>query len=684
MQGSCLFICIIFFACFASIASAQDDEVMGDTVLLRSLEEVTVKSTRLPANQLRTARSIYRRDLSEDNQFNMHLAADEVLWHLPGVYAVNPYNFSQDLRISVRGFGSRSAFGVRGLKIIVDGVPATTPDGQSQLDHLDPQQLSSAELISGAAGSLYGNAAGGVIDLRSKVYDKSVLGGQVQLGNNGLTKISITGAKVNDDETFQGSLGYLGYQGYRQHSSAATIVGNAAWLKNASKGGKIAVRLNWTHSPQAQDPGGINIAQVEEDRRSARDRNILFDGGEEISRGSLSLTYESALLDNRRYQLNAYYVFRDFNNRLPFENGGMVSFFRNYGGLQGQFSHHGANGVLLLGIDAEWQADRRKRYNNVQGERGPKTLDQLEQFALVGLFGQWQWHLQEQLTAELATRLDLIQTSVGDHFISDGDQSGDRGFAHLSPSLGLNYAWSKRNHVFIQYGHSFETPSLSELSNNPDGVGGFNTDLQPQIANHYEFGLKGQHKYWRYHSSIFFIALQNELIPFELADFPGRTFYQNSGKSTRAGVELSLEANPFRNITLKTAQTFSQFKFREFVVEGEDLEGRKLPGVPEYFSTLAAQYDHSDGWFFSADVNVVGSVFANNDNSVKVNEYALVHMRTGKKWKFTQSALSLHIGIRNLTGTKYFDNIRSNAFGSRFYEPGPEQQFFAGISFEIF
>ncbi len=661
---------------------SQERPPTGDTILERSLDEVMIRATRLPSRQLRAARSIYQRVLSQDNRHNMHLTADEALWYLPGVYAVNPYNFSQDLRISVRGFGARSAFGVRGLKILLDGVPATTPDGQSQLDHFDPQQFAAVEMISGSAGSLYGNASGGVIDFRSQVLDQNTLGGSVTLGSNGLRKYALRAAKVDSSSTVQGSLTYQSFDGYRHHSRGKNAMGNLAWLKKIEEG-ELNIRLNLTHSPEAQDPGGINLELARMDRKSARDRNVLFDGGEEITRGSLSLGLNKKLGIRDRMSLNGYYVFRDFNNRLPFENGGMVSFFRNYAGVQGQLIRTGRKHQLQLGVDAEWQSDARQRFNNLEGIRGEEVLHQLEQFGLLGFYAQTQIDLSQGFTGELATRVDMIRASVNDRFISNGDQSGHQNFLHLSPSAGLNYAWSNQQHVFVRFGHSFETPSLTELSNNPSGNGGFNPDLQPQIANHYELGAKGKKGSWRYQATLFYIALQNELVPFELADFPGRTFFQNSGKSQRTGLEVSLDGMLGRYLSLMTAHTYSNFRFTEFLTEGGDFAGKKLPGIPNYFSTLGLQTRNLGGLFFGADLNAVGKLFANNDNSVLVENYLVVHLRVGKEWENDRGKLALHLGIRNLAGVEYFDNIRPNAFGQRFYEPAPKQQLFFGLNFDL-
>ena len=661
----------------------QSQDQTDTTTLERQLDEVMILSTRLPSSQLRSSQSVHRRDLSSDNIHNQHLTMDESLWYLPGVFAINSLNFSQDLRVSMRGFGSRSAFGVRGIKILLDGIPATTPDGQSQLDHFDPSQLSSVELLSGAGSSLYGNASGGVLDFRTRRHESSTIGGGVSIGSYGLTKFNLLGAKVSEEATWQGNVSYVGYKGYRAHSEAQTLVANGSYFRSI-KDGEIALRLNLTHSPKAQDPGGINLEQVSEDRRSARDRNVLFDGGEEITRGSVSASFEKQINGSQKLDLNAYYLFRDFNNRLPFENGGQVAFFRNYMGAQARYHMLGEKSRTLFGLDLEHQADLRHRYNNLEGSRGAETLDQLEEFTLLGLYVRQEFDLSSAWLLEATARLDVMRLAVDDRFDTDGDQSGSTNLNHLSPSIGLNYAWRPSQHLFARFGHSFETPSLSELSNNPSGLGGFNNDLLPQKANHFELGSKGRTKQWKYEAAVFFIDVENELIPFELADFPGRTFYRNSGSSSRTGLEFSFGGRITRSLSVNLAYTYSDFKFVDFEIDGSDLEGNQVPGIPQHFANAGWQFNTQGGFFSGLDFNYVGALFANNSNLVEVENYLLTHFRVGQTWKKKGGAsILLSGGIRNLLGVEYFDNIRLNAFGSRFYEAGPQAQIYVSAQFEM-
>ncbi len=648
-----------------------------DTLIEKSLEEITIVATRLPTSLSRSSRTIYQQELSQTNLYNQNLSADELFWNIPGVFALNPLNFAQDVRLSVRGFGSRAAFGIRGLKIIVDDIPATTPDGQSQLDHLQLKYLDKIEVIGGPGSSLYGNAAGGVIELTSKQLTGNGWGASLQSGSFGLLKSHLFGHLVQGKTSLQGNFDYSQVNGYRDHSRTET---SSVGLKISQTipRGILRWTLNYTSSPVAQDPGGIDLAQVGTDRKSARDRNSLYDAGEALKRGSVSMIFDKHISAGKRLNFKGYYVFRDFNNRLPFEQGGMVSFFRNYGGWQGQMEWSKGSYHLLLGSDLEYQGDLRERFDNLEGSQGPLVFKQLEEFYLGGIFSQQEIDFGDKWRMDLTMRLDLMQVRAKDRFLTDGDQSGGIDWSHFSPALGVNYNWIDRQFAFVRIGHNFETPALSELSNNPSGSGGFNSALLPQTANQLEVGVKGSIGNWRYQGVLFFIDLENELIPFELAQFPGRTFYRNSGHSTRTGLEFSIQGTMAKVLSLSGSYTYSNFRFADFMVNSNDLDGKRIPGIPQHFGDLGIHYQ-KHGFMVSSNLRYTGILFADDQNDVVIDDFILLHLRAGKQWQVRDTDLSLFGGIRNMTNTKYFDNVRINAFGGRFFEPAPLVNFFIGM-----
>jgi len=233
--------------------------------------------------------------------------------------------------------------------------------------------------------------------------------------------------------------------------------------------------------------------------------------------------------------------------------------------------------------------------------------------------------------------------------------------------------------LFATIGSSFETPTTTELAN-PDGSGGFNQSLQPQTAVNYELGFKTGSEELYYELALFHIKLKNELVPYELPDSPGRTFYTNAGKSTRTGVETAIAWNHASGLGIDASLTWSDFEFDEFVNEdGLDFSGSRLPGVPEFFASFAINYENGKGFTASFETLYSGHLFANNANSVKVPDYIVSGLRASYDIKTAKLLLRPYVGINNLFNELYNSNIRINAFGGRYYEPAPERNIYAGI-----
>jgi len=659
-----------------------DAQEVHDTLLEKQLDEVMVVSSRLPVGMMESSRMIYYQRLSSVNQGNQGLALDEGLQHIPGVYVLDALNFSQDVRIAIRGFGSRAAFGVRGIKVLIDGVPATTPDGQTQLDQLDVQSIDNVEVMTGAVGGLYGNASGGAISLQTKLPDHSGAKIGTTIGSYGLLRNSVDLSMVKNKWVFELGANRTAVDGYREYSGAKTMNLNArvTWKRDKDQ---WQVLGQYTDSPWAEDAGGVNLDAVREDRRKARPQNVQFGAGERISQSMGALNYKREISASQTIEAKGYYIGRNFTNLLPFESGGAVSFDRGFGGVNGQYTLDKSNYRLLIGVESERQKDARERHDNLEGEIGALIVDQDEIFGMLGVYVLQDIQLNANWSLDASVRMDFLKVEAVDQFLGDGDDAGEIKWDHLSPSLGVNYHLGKQQYLVASAGHSFETPALSELSNNPDGSGGFNLDLSPQQANHYELGWKGRSGLWGYQLSAFHIDLQNELLPFEIENFPGRTFYRNAGTSDRTGLELAWNGMIAKHLKLLGSFTYSDFSFADYQVGEDDFSGNQLSGIPKYFGSLGLIYEGAQGAFFATDFLSTGKLYADDANATSVEGYGLLHLRGGWKFDFNRTNLKVHFGIKNATNTSYYDNIRINAFGGRFYEPAPGRQYFGGFVFEI-
>jgi len=668
--------CLIFITLLAApvCVSAQQTEE-------QPLDEIVITATRLQTTARDVNRSVSVVDQQRIQNGTQQLALDEALAGTPGLYMQNRYNMAQDLRISLRGFGARSAFGIRGIKVIVDGIPETLPDGQAGVDSIDLGSASRIQVLRGPSSALYGNASGGVIIVESEMgQEPSFLEASLAAGGLGYQKYQLkAGGLVNRfDYLVNASTQEL--DGYRDHSASEGSLVNGRFGFQINEHDSLKLIVNSTDQPIAQDPGGITAAQLMRDRQSARDRNLLYDAGEALDQQRVGIVYNADRASGSLLLRN-YYVWRDFSNKLPFQSGGAVDLQRFFYGVGAQYTFAEVlpeQLQLMLGFDLDRQDDERKRFDNIQGEIGPLTLDQRERVDSDGLFVQGNYRFNGRWDGSAGLRYDEIRYDVTDHYLADGDDSGKVNFDQFSYSLGLSRDFGN-GMLFGTINSSFETPTTTELAN-PDDSGGFNQSLQPQTAVNYEVGFKSGAENLYYELAVFHINLEDELVPYELPGSPGRTFYVNAGKSSRTGIESAVSWSSPDGFGIDASLTWSDFRFDDFLDDnGNDFSGSQMPGVPEYFGYIGLNYTSSGGFRATLETSYSGSLYANNSNTVKVSGYLV----TGLRASYTIQTGSLHLrpyaGINNLFNTHYNSNIRINAFGGRYYEPAPERNIYVGI-----
>ena len=665
---------ILMLLCLGTHGWAQ--EAPSDT-----LDEIVVTATRMESSIRDVARSVSVVNKARIQNATQQLGLDEALAGVPGLYIQNRYNFSGDLRVAMRGFGARSSFGIRGIRVFVDGIPETLPDGQSGVDSIDLGSAQTIEVLRGPASSLYGNASGGVIAITSELGGtEPYVEGKVAAGEFGFQQYGLKAAGQINSADYLLNVSRTELDGYRDHSKFRGTQLNGRLGIPFNENDRLLVVLNFTDQPEAQDPGGINAAQAAADPASARDRNILFDGGETVEQQRLGFVYERER-SSGTLTLRNHYVWRDFANKLPFTGGGSVDLERFFYGIGAHYSLGDSlpDGVgLAFGIDYDRQDDDRQRFDNNDGVLGAQTFDQNEKVDSTGIYVQGEYRLNDKWTLQAGLRYDELSYEVSDRFLADGDDSGTLDFDEISPSIGLNYKLAA-GVAFASYSSGFETPTTTELAN-PDASGGFNPSLKPQSADNFEVGYKGGTDNLYYEVSLFQIDLEDELIPFELAAFPGRDFYSNAGSSSRKGLEAALSWQHDSGFGMDASFTWSDFEFESFIDDnGNDFSGNKLPGLPKQFGYLGFNYETDNGFSGVLETVYAGDLFANNANSVEVSSYIVANLRfsidyQSGKWRFRPYA-----GINNLFDESYNNNIRINAFGSRFFEPAPDRHVYVGV-----
>ncbi len=615
---------------------------------------------------------------------NEQLGLDESLGGVPGLFMLNRYNFAQDLRASIRGFGARSSFGIRGIKIIVDGIPETLPDGQGSVDGIDIGSASQIAVIRGPSSSLYGNASGGVILIESESGPADPFAGaRTTAGDFGFRNNQL---KIGGDT---GRLNYLvnlsdtTSDGFRDHSEYENTQLNSRFQKAIKGGSTLLATLHHTDQPVANDPGSLTAADAELDPKQARAQNVTFDAGEALEQTRLGLLYKTGLARGRDFEARIYHTQRDFNNRLPFQNGGAVELDRNFSGTGFKFTLPGdlagRQNRLLLGVDYDRQDDARSRFDNLSGSLGAQTFDQDELVTSLGAYLQNETQLNDSVELTLGIRHDDVKFDVSDDFLADGDDSGKVDLDQTSPMAGISVDLGGNTHFYATISTAFETPTTTEFAN-PAG-GGFNQSLEPQESTNYEIGLKGQDDRQRYDLALFHIDVDNELTPFELPAQPGRTFFENAGASTRDGLEVSYSRQLTGQIGLTAAYTYSDFEFDRFTnANGDVFDGNRIPGIPKNLLYLDLTWNGQGGYYATWDLTYTGELYADNANDTRVDSSKVSNLRIGFNRNYGEWEIAPFIGINNLFDEDYNNNIRINAFGGRYFEPAPERNAYIGIS----
>lgn len=592
---------------------------------------------------------------------------EQLLAPVPGLLAFNSYNQAQGLRLSLRGFGARAGFGVRGLRVLVDGVPLTMPDGQTELDGIDPALIERIEVLRGPAAMLYGNAAGGVLLIETRQPGP---GGRLDVSAGSLGQRRLSAELGGASGDFSGLLAAQAadQDGYREHAEArlrnTTLKGR--WQ---TEGGRLDLHLNVLDN-QARDPGALDQAQLDISRRQASPPALTFRGDESVRQQRLGLNWQS-----EQWQLRAHVGRRDFENRLPFRNGGQGSFERDFAGLGGLYwlDHRlfGLDQRLSLGAELEGQRDLRSRHDNLFGERGARTLRQREEASSAALFAQNEMQLGERWLASAGLRHDRLRLAVADRWLVDGEQSGSRRLEETHYSAALGYRLNEHHQLYARLASSFESPTINELAN-PAG-GGFNPALGPAQARSRELGLKGDLPGLRYELALFRIDLDDELLPYSLPGQSGRTYYRNAGQSRREGVEASLDWQLAEHWRLVAAWIWSDFRFRE-----AEYAGNALPGVPR--QRLFGELHYSrDFWYASLSLDARSHSYAEDASQVRVPGNARVNLRLGWRLERGDQYLEPYLGVDNLFDRDYFDNLRLNDANGRYFEPGPGRTLLAGI-----
>ncbi|HET8655644.1 MAG TPA: TonB-dependent receptor [Longimicrobiaceae bacterium] len=663
-------------------AQQRPDSVRPATVL----EPLVVTVLRTPVRLTRAPYAVSVNTRDEIARARPGLGLDEALRGIPGVQADNRYNYALGERISIRGFGARSQFGVRGIRVTVDGIPATFPDGQTSLSHVDPFFLGRAEVVRGPASALYGGSAGGVIQLETAPPPDAPLGEVLRLtgGANGLLDLqSRTGGRSGSD-SYVLDLSHLNYDGYRDFNTARTSHLDAR-VVHAGRSGELRLMASAVRY-DAENPGSLSERLLAQNRFQAYSNNVAQRTGERGEQGQLGATWR------RRggageWELTGYGIARSVDNPIPSD---VVTLHRVVGGARALFRADPLGFAALrwtLGAEGALQRDDRRNFANEQGARGDVTLDQLEHVTDLAAFAQLLADPLPSLTLLGGLRYDWYRFGADDRLITpdDPDDSGSRTMRRLSPSVGVTYTIDEALNVYANAATAFETPTTTELTNRPSGAGGFNPELQPQTTVSYEVGAKGRVGALAYYALDAYRAnVDNELISFQVPEAPGRDFYRNAGSAVHRGVEAEVGVTPVDGALLRASYTYTDARFRRYATAAAVYDGNRVPGVAPHQMELLASYTAPRGWYAAAEGRYDSSIPVNDANDAESPGHFVTDVRAGLGGvRLGGARLSPFLGATNVFDVEYNTSVVVNAFGGRYFEPGPARALYAGAELRL-
>lgn len=597
---------------------------------------ITVTSPRLERNLYDTPAAVSVTDAPDIREGQQRLQLDESLDTVPGLFFQNRYNFAQNLRLSTRGFGARAPFGIRGIRIQVDGIPYTLPDGQSQIDAVDLDSAQRIEVIRGPSSVQYGNASGGVIDITTARGDDLPPGKRLRqdVGSNDYYKTTFQANGTQGPNTHGiATMSWLNYNGFRDQSEVEKGLFNGRLSHEWGEGHQLTATFNALHTPKAQDPAGLTASEVEQDRRRATGNAERLDSGQDVDQQTLGLLYETAAAGAGDLTVSTFFTRRDFSQQLPFPGPSRIAYDRQFYGVSTDYQQGSELAGLpltwMVGADLHRQIDDRRRYRvSFSGNVTGQTQDETQNATNAAVFAQGDLALTDRFNLSLGARFDRLRLSIDDRQTSDGDDSGSRTYREFSGFAGMSFRLAPRQQVYATVGTAFESPTFTEFAN-PDGSGGFNPDIGPQQAFNREVGARGGlGQGVSYDLAIFSIRVDDEILPYDISD---RTFYENAGRTERYGIEIGLKWDLSYTWRVTSAVTLADYKLRDFNDEqGNDADGNRLPGLPREQWVSEVEWRGSGKRFAALEWQYVGDLYAENSNQTKVSDYWLLRACTRK------------------------------------------------------
>ncbi|MHC0664375.1 TonB-dependent receptor PqqU [Klebsiella pneumoniae] len=664
----------------------------------QAADEQTMVVTAAPTtvSELDTPAAVSVVNGDEMRQAAPRVNLSESLGAVPGLQVQNRQNYAQDLQLSIRGFGSRSTYGVRGLRIYVDGIPATMPDGQGQTSNIDIGSVDTIEVLRGPFSALYGNSSGGVINVTSQTGTQPpTVEASSYYGSFGTWHYGMKATGAVGDGSHAGDVDYtvstnrFTTHGYRDHSGARKNLANARLGVRINDVSKLTLLLN-SVDIKANDAGGLTADEWRDNPRQSP-RGDQYNTRKNTRQTQAGLRYERQLSAQDDLSVMMYAGERETTQfqsiprapqLKPSHAGGVIDLTRHYQGIDTRLTHRGELLVpvtLTAGLDYENMSERRKGYENFvmvngapqYGEQGALRRNERNLMWNVDPYLQTQWQLTDKLSLDAGVRYSSVWFDSNDYYITpgNGDDSGDASYHKWLPAGSLKYALTDAWNVYLSAGRGFETPTINELSYRSDNQSGLNFGLKPSTNDTVEIGSKTRIGNGLFTAALFQTNTDNEIVVDSSSG--GRTSYKNAGKTRRQGMELGLDQQFGESWRLKAAWTWLDATYRTNVCDDASCNGNRIPGIARNMGYASFGYQPEQGWYAGSDIRYMSDIMANDENTAKAPSWTVVGLTTGYKWSYGRMDMDLFGRIDNLFDREYVGSVIVNESNGRYYEPAP-------------
>lgn len=673
----------------------------------QAADEQTMVVTAAPTtvSELDTPAAVSVVNGDEMRQAAPRVNLSESLGAVPGLQVQNRQNYAQDLQLSIRGFGSRSTYGVRGLRIYVDGIPATMPDGQGQTSNIDIGSVDTIEVLRGPFSALYGNSSGGVINVTSQTGTQPpTVEASSYYGSFGTWHYGMKATGAVGDGSHAGDVDYtvstnrFTTHGYRDHSGARKNLANARLGVRINDVSKLTLLLN-SVDIKANDAGGLTADEWRDNPRQSP-HGDQYNTRKNTRQTQAGLRYERQLSAQDDLSVMMYAGERETTQfqsiprapqLKPSHAGGVIDLTRHYQGIDTRLTHRGELLVpvtLTAGLDYENMSERRKGYENFvmvngapqYGEQGALRRNERNLMWNVDPYLQTQWQLTDKLSLDAGVRYSSVWFDSNDYYITpgNGDDSGDASYHKWLPAGSLKYALTDAWNVYLSAGRGFETPTINELSYRSDNQSGLNFGLKPSTNDTVEIGSKTRIGNGLFTAALFQTNTDNEIVVDSSSG--GRTSYKNVGKTRRQGMELGLDQQFGESWRLKAAWTWLDATYRTNVCDDASCNGNRIPGIARNMGYASFGYQPEQGWYAGSDIRYMSDIMANDENTAKAPSWTVVGLTTGYKWSYGRMDMDLFGRIDNLFDREYVGSVIVNESNGRYYEPAPGRNYGIGLN----